>query len=714
MDKIVLVGNPNTGKTTLFNGLTKGNEHTGNWHGVTVDSKEKKIKLNNKEFMVVDLPGVYSLTPLSFEEKVTCNYLYNEKDYVILNIVDVNNLYRNFYLTLDILQLNVPTILVINKMGKSSAKKYIVNAQKLEQKLGIKVVEVDAKNKNDIQKLKEIIVAFNFESELKNIARIIKNDEKIENLIQKTKKIINFNKKGFNLNANYVCLKCLEKDENVIKNLNLTKEQVDGLKLVQEQTSISEIAKNKYEIIDQIFDDCKIKNKTEVVYGKSKIDKFVLNKYLCVPILILIILFVFYLTFFSVGKFFSECLSDLIQNNFGKFVCDIVKSITNNQIIIDFFSVAVIGGLGSIFSFLPQVVILLICLGILEDSGYLSRVAFMLDDVLSKVGLSGKSVYTLLMGFGCSAVACLTARTMEDKNSQIKTAMIAPYLSCSAKLPIYSVLGSAFFGASNVFVVFAMYLLGVIVALLLSVIYEKTILKTKKQTFILEFPEYKMVGFNRILVIAWQNVKQFIVRIGTVLFSVNVIVWVLTNFSFTFAYVPQTGKQSILEVFGMIVAPIFTPLGFGCWGAVSALLAGLVAKELVVSSIAMINNVPMTDNFYLKLSASLTNRLNPIWFTPASAISYMVFCLLYSPCLATMAVLKKEIGAKWFLFGVSVQFVLAYLVSLIVFHLVNIVINKGVVFLLLYALLFMLFVYILNFIIKKIKTKNCIGCGKCR
>ena len=406
-----------------------------------------------------------------------------------------------------------------------------------------------------------------------------------------------------------------------------------------------------------------------------------------------VLFIIFYFTFFSFGKFLSEILSRFINNQFANFVLGVVKSITKSEIIYDFFESGIVGGIGSVFSFLPQVVILFLCLGIMEDSGYLSRVAFSLDDIFSKVGLSGKSVYTLLMGFGCSTSACMTARVMEDRNSKIKTAMLAPYMSCSAKLPIYAVLGSAFFGASNVFVIFAMYMVGVLVALVLSVFYEK-----------------------RLAELAITSGKQFLFRVGSVLISVNIIIWVLTSFSFGFSFVKISGEASMLEVLGGIIAPIFSPLGFGSWGATSALLAGLIAKEVIVSTIAMVNGVnSSSENYIQSVSKSLTMPNSAVCFNPASALSYMVFCLLYSPCIATISVLKKEVGKKWLIVSVFVQFIIAYLISLIVYSSVSLILSKGILMFLLIFMVFILVLFALFSLIKRFSKRNsCHLCGKCK
>lgn len=717
---VILLGNPNTGKTTLFNSLTKSNEHTGNWHGVTVDSKDKKYIYNNQKFNLVDLPGIYSLTPLSYEEEVAVDYLYSNRKTLVVNIVDINNIYRNLYLTLELLMLNQPTILVINETSKSQNCLYNIDEQKLQKILGIKVIKLNAENIKQVEILKKEIFNFYNNKTAKSLEKSsnfnINSNFEINKMLQQTTKLIknNFDEK-LEINTKYLAYKCLENDEKIINILNLSNKQKIELSSYQKQIKLEDLAKDKYEIIDNIFKSANIR-KTKKVYGKSVLDKIVLNKYLCLPIFLLVLLAVFYLTFFSLGSYLSDMLSNFIQSTVKNGTLSLIKSITNNAIIYDFFSTAIIDGLGSVLSFLPQVVILFLCLGILEDSGYLSRVAFSLDDIFSKIGLSGKSVYTLLMGFGCSTSACLTARTMDDKNSQIKTAMLAPYMSCSAKLPIYAVIGSAFFGVNNVFVVFAMYMLGVVVALLLSVFYEKSFLKSKAQSFILEFPPYRLTKPKRLLYLTIDNIKMFLVRIGTLLISVNIIVWILSNFSFTFAFVKSTGEASMLETLGKVLSPIFIPLGFGSWGATSALLAGLVAKEIIISSIAMFNGVSLSDKtLNSKISQSLRISTNPVCFTPASALSYMVFCLLYSPCLATIMVLRKEIGKKWTFISIIVQFVVAYIMALIVYASTSLILNKGIGVFLIFALVFVLCLFAIIMIIKRFKhIKSCKKCTSCK
>ena len=459
--------------------------------------------------------------------------------------------------------------------------------------------------------------------------------------------------------------------------------------------------------------------KEEKPYGESVLDKIFLNKFLALPIFFGILLLVFYLTFFSFGAYLSELLRNLIQNIIGGQIVSWLRGVCDVVWVVDLVETGIIGGIGSLLSFLPQVILLFFFLSLIEDSGYLARVAFLFEDIFSKLGLSGKSVYTLLMGFGCSTTAALTSRNMEDKNAKIKTALLTPYMSCSAKLPIYAVIGGAFFGAGNVFIVFGLYMLGVVVAILLSLFLEQKVLKSKEQSFILEFPAYRIPSPKRIFKILWENTKLFLVRIGTVIFALNIVVWFLQSFSFGFRFVKLTGEVSILQTLGSIFAPIFVPLGFGNWGAVSALLAGLVAKEIIVSSIAMFNGVDVLgDNMKNQTMRSILDPLSVVSFTPASALSYMIFCLLYSPCLATISVFKKEIGTKWTIISIVLQFIIAYLLSFVAFNIFRLVeiigaLNVFFIFLGAFAVAISLFLTI-----EKIKTKktckSCKNCNKCK
>ncbi len=662
--KFLLVGNPNTGKTTLFNSLTKSNEHVGNWHGVTVSEKEKVFDVEGKECVLVDLPGLYSLTPLSFEEEVASEYIFGNSSCPVINICDINNLRRNLFLTLQLKKIANDFLLFVNTFKSSKKdkvlKEKIDEAEKVLKKLGVKFFIGDASNKKDIKRFK-----------------------------------IQLSKTAFE-----------EKLVGAVKN-EFSKNREDFL----------DVNGKAFKEISKLFED---KIETKKVYGTSKLDKILLNKYLALPVFFCILFLIFYLTFFSLGACLSNLMRELIQDVIGSKIVGLVKGATNVAWVIDLVETGIIGGVGSVLAFLPQVILLFFFLSLIEDSGYLARVAFLFEDIFSKVGLSGKSVYTLLMGFGCSTTAALTARNMEDKNAKIKTALLTPYMSCSAKLPIYAVIGGAFFGASNIFIIFGLYMLGVLVAVLLSSVLEQKVLKSKSQSFILEFPAYRIPSMKRVFNILWENVKLFLIRIGTIIFALNIVVWVLQSFSFTFKFVQTDGGTSMLASIGSFLAPVFVPLGFGNWGAVSALVAGLVAKEVIVSSIAMFNGVNVSgDSLKSQTMRSILDPLAVVSFTPASALSFMIFCLLYSPCLATISVFKKEIGTKWTVISIVVQLIIAYLISFFVFNLYKLIeligVGNGIAVLIAIVAISISVIALIGRLKKKRKCNGCCeNCGKCQ
>lgn len=690
MIEVSLVGNPNTGKTTLFNSLTGAHEHVGNWHGVTVEEKVRKYKFKGEEISIVDLPGIYSLSPLSFEEKVAVQYLKKRENDLVINICDASNLQRNLYLTVSLLEMGLRVILAVNQIDKRPICK--IDFAGLEKVLGIKVVYLNAGDKKSAQALNEAILKeagkplATTPSRLRDLPYISSLGlGRVSGLLEG---------KVEDRLKNFYAIKLLEDDEDIKAELGL------GGTVFGE---CEKVAKARYDYIDNVLSQCC--SKKERVYGQSKLDKILLNRFLAIPIFLCFIALAFYLTFFSVGAWLSDGLSYLLE----RFVSSPILSFLGNVCgqsswIYSLFEVAIFGGVGSILTFLPQVGLLFLFLTLLEDSGYLSRVAFVMEDLLGKVGLSGKSVYTLLMGFGCSTTAVLTARNMEDKNAKIKTGLLTPYMSCSAKFPIYTVLGGAFFGAGNIWVIIGLYLLGVIVAVFMSYIFEKTVLKSKEQSFILEFPPYRMMSIKRTLSVLWQNVKLFITRVGTLIVAMNVIVWVLSNFSITLKFVGASGV-SMLETFGKILSPLFIPLGFNSWGLVSALIAGLVAKEVIVSSIAMFGGV---EGMSLSaIQSSLFVAGGAVYFASTSSVlSYLVFCLLYFPCLASVSVLSKEIGRKWTAIGVGIELFVAYIVAFIVYTIARTVEVFGAWAVILFALAIVLIIVSGAVIFRRVKAKK--------
>ena len=649
MEEILLVGNPNSGKTTLYNALTRSNEHIGNWHGVTVEEKKKMMKVKDKNFLLVDTPGLYSLSPLSFEEEVSFKIIEGKNYKKIINICDRNNLQRNLYLSLCLLEENLDIVITINEIDKKV--KFKVDEKKLSTMLGCDVILINAEKKIKVEALKESLLKENAIKPLPYLEKIdfsvVKNYFKDKNKNEQT----------------IFAIKAFERNESFFKFKGYSDEEIKKIFSLVPTNSLEILTEARYNFLDEVID--KSCQKVNFTYGKSRLDKVLLNKYLALPLFLLIIAFIFFLTFFSLGAFLSDLLSQFLSLISSPILSGL-KSVLGESWVYYLFSDAIFNGLSTVLSFLPQVVLLFFFLSLLEDSGYMSRIAFTFEDILGKVGLSGKSIYTLLMGFGCSTTAIMTARNMDNKNSKIKTALLCPYMSCSAKIPIYTVVGGAFFGASNIFVIMGLYLLGVVVAILVSLVLDKTVLKSDNQTFILEFPPYRVTSLRRLKNILKNNVKTFLVKVGSIMIAMNIIVFLLSSFTFKFQFVLD-GNGSVLQEIGKFLAPIFEPLGFNNWAIVSALLAGLVAKEVVVSSIAMFNGVDY--NATKLISSSILLSTSVVYFpSTASVLSFLVFCLLYTPCLASISMMKAEIGTKWTIVGIIIQLVVAYVLSFIVYN----------------------------------------------
>lgn len=692
MKEVLLVGNPNAGKTTLFNSLTRSNEHVGNWHGVTVENKKKSFFWKGEEYVLVDTPGIYSLCSLSFEEEVSVKTILASGGKKIINICDQNNLQRNLYLTLCLLERGCDVVLVVNEIDKKPI--YKIDYKKLSENLSVDVVGINAEKQIGVERLKDLLS----KKSLKHNLPYLKKLSVDLNVFSAVK----------DENKDYMTIKAYERDERYFNSLGFKTEKI--FESVPEN-SVEVLSKLRYDFIDEVLASCS--TRTSDVYGKSKLDKIVLNKWLAFPVFLLVLSGIFYLTFFSVGAFFSDVLSNFL-NLLTTPILSLLEKAVGNSWLYDLFNVAIFGGVGTVLSFLPQVVLLFFFLSVLEDSGYMSRIAFIFEDILGRIGLSGKSVYTLLMGFGCSTTAIMTARNMDDKNAKLKTALLCPYMSCSAKIPIYTVIGGAFFGAKNIYVIIGLYLLGVVVAISISKILDMTLLKSEKQSFILEFPPYRKTSLKRVRKILWKNLKEFLIKVGSIMISMNIIIWVFSSFSFTFSYVPEQGGVSMLESFGRLLAPIFAPIGFNNWAIVASLLAGLVAKEVVVSSIAMFNGID--GNATKLVSESILLPASVVFFaTKASVLSFLVFCLLYTPCIASISMLMQEIGKKWTFFSIAIQLFSAYVVSFVVYNIAFAfeIFGFWAVFAVLCGIFAILFAFL--FIWKRFKTKRlCAHCENCQ
>ena len=687
---VALVGNPNTGKTTLFNCISRSNEHVGNWHGVTVEYKEKKLKSSNGEdFILTDLPGVYSLSSFSFEEAVTRDYLLKNKTCKIINICDANNLRRNLLLTLELIEMGFSPIVCINMANEISKTGRKIDIKKLEDLLGVKVFLINA------QKVKEVREVISYTLNNGNKSHI--------NKLTYLPIINEYFNQNFIKNSNFSFfekIKVLEQDEFYLNKLKLTdksiKEKLNNLK------SLDFVMKTKYDFINLIFIKCVLDQKPIKAYGLSKIDKIVLNKWLALPVFLGIVCVIFLLTFGNFGTLISERLSQFFSNTIFTPVTDFISNHTDNNFVIDFLSQAVFGSIISLLSFLPQIVMMFLGLFVLEDSGYMSRLAFMIEDFLKKIGLSGKSIFTLLMGFGCATTAALTSRNLEDKNSKMKTAMLTPYISCSAKLPLYAVVCNAFFPNTKFAVIILLYLLGIIVALAVSYLLNKTVLKSGTQSFIMELPPYRMPSIKKLLNNIWINIKQFVLRVGTILLAFSCIVWILQNCNFKLQY--GVG-ESILEVVSKFIAPVFAPLGFANYGAVACLLCGFVAKEIIVSTISLVNGCNSQSSLQ-DISNSLLLSSSVFSLTIPSSLSFLVFSLLYLPCISTVSVFAKEMGFKWTFLSCIIQFIISYILAFIVYKIAIYFCFNGIVSGVLSILVFFIFIVVCFFVAKTIKQKK--------
>lgn len=634
MKKIFIVGNPNTGKSTLFNSLTKSDEHTGNWHGVTVKEKSKVIKLNGEQYEFVDLPGLYSLNTYTLEEEVSKKFILNSVDANIVYLIDANNFKRNLYLLMQLLDMNINLKVCINNYDYFSKNGGHIDIKKLKEILNCEVEIINAKN------------------------------------IKLTKKFLNFTKINIKLKNN--------------------------LKIYEIYEKINKICENT------------LKYNKNNIYGYSKIDKYILKGYIFVPLFVIFIFLILFLIFFLIGPVLSDLILIILNIFIKSPIIIFLKSINCASWVVRVFDEAIFSSVVTICSFLPQVCLLYIFLSGLEDSGVISRMAFMLDDYFSKIGLNGKCIYTMLMGFGCNTSATFTSKNMADKNSHIKTALITPFMSCSAKLPIYSVIAGAIFGVKDIWVIFILYLLGVVVALILANIYNKTILKSKTNDFFIEFPPLKHVSFKDIVLSSFKTSKHFISKVFGIIFSMSVIIWIVSNIGFNLRF--ASASNSILYLISKKIAWIFKPLGLNNPYIICTLLVGLVAKELIVSSMLIFNKVSTTST----LMVSLKMLESPIYFTPALAISFLVFVLLYSPCISNIAVLYKEVGKKYATIGILVEFIVAYIISMLAYNLLSGNFVSALISILVVGIIIFSVTYTLKRIRKIGVCTNCLRCNNCK
>ncbi len=664
--KIGLVGNPNSGKTTLFNRLTGSNQYVGNWPGVTVEKKEGTLKNHNLSANIIDLPGIYSLSPYSPEEVLTRDFIANDCPDLIINIIDSTNIERNLYLTTQLMELDCNMILAVNMIDILEKKGKVINYDLLEKKLNVPVVPISASKGGGLDKLidkaSEIlhnqIIAFGQKNKIfcLNIESII---NKISDIIEKDSNII--------INKRFYAVKILEDDFIITSKFNFdtkTKEKIENLK---KQIPTDDIFDREIIIADQrykyICSICKQSTKQKITRKKkslsNKIDVIATGKFTSIPLFVILMLAVFYITFGPIGNYFKISAENIINVYIGQKIENILIFLGASDWSLSLVMDAAVRGVGSVISFLPQVLILYGLLSFLEDSGYMSRAAFVMDKLLKKLGLSGKSFIPLLMGFGCSVPAILGSRIIENKKDRFMTIFLIPFMSCSAKTPVYLLFASSFFPYHQTIVIFSIYILGILVAILTAYIFKDSLFKGENSTFIMEMPEYKFPSAKNLWLHIWQKTKDFIERAGTVILGATVIIWFLESFDKNFSFVSDSSK-SILALAGNFVSPIFTVCGFADWRVVVSLLTGLIAKESIVSSMALLY---ASDNAQ-HLSYILTNS-----FSIYAALAFMVFVLLYTPCVAAVSAIYKEFGSlKLTVFSIIYQLFIAFLFSALTFQ----------------------------------------------
>ena len=653
-----LIGNQNCGKTTLFNQLTGANQHVGNFPGVTVDQKVGEIK-EHKNCSVVDLPGIYSLRPYTSEEIVTRDFLINEKPDAIIYIVDATNIEIYLYLTLQLLEMQIPMVLALNMMDEVRNNGGSIDVMGMSEKLGIPVVPISAVKAEGISELVEKVIRT---AEKKKYPKITDFCEKgpVHRCIHALSHQVEDHAQNLGISPRFAATKVVENDVEIIKKLNFSRNEFEMMQhSIEEMEADHKMDRNaaladmRYTFIEKVCKDTVKHPKESKEHKRSeKIDKVLTNKYLAIPMFLAIMMLIFYLTFGLIGAWLSDLLSLGIEQITD--ICD--KGLTAygiNPVVHSLIIDGVFAGVGSVLSFLPVIVVLFFFLSILEDSGYMARIAFVMDKLLRKIGLSGRSFVPMLIGFGCTVPAVMATRTLSSDRDRKMTIMLTPFISCSAKIPVYSVFAMAFFKDHAALVMMALYVTGIVVSILVALILKGTVFSGKPVPFVMELPNYRLPSVKSVLQLMWDKAKDFLQRAFTIIFVATIIIWFLQTFD-TRLNVVTDSANSLLAVLGRWVAPIFTPLGFGDWRISTSLITGFTAKEAVVSTMSVLCGTSMSN---------LPQTLGS-FFTPLSAVSFLVFTLLYTPCVAAIAAIRREMDSALQAVGIVImQCVIAWLVA---------------------------------------------------
>lgn len=658
---IALAGNPNCGKTSLFNLLTKSRQHIGNWPGVTVEKKEGTLKFKGESYKVIDLPGTYSLGAYSEDEIVARNYILKDKPDVVINVVDATNLERNLYLTTQLIEMGANVVIALNMIDQAEALNIEIDTNKLSKRLGVPIIKTSALKNRGIEELIETSIYSKKNEKLINI----NYGEDIENEIKNLSSLLETYKNKLEFPVNWTALKLLENDEYIkdkIKQLNspsiFTKLE-ESNKTIEKNIGFEadmSIVDKRYSFISSITEDVIKKPSEKQVTTTEKIDKIVTNKYLGIPIFALIMYCLYELTFI-IGAGIQEWFGDLIAKA-GVIVSEWFSNMGAPELLVGFIDKGLFGGVGAVLSFLPLIMVMYFLLGLLEDSGYMARAAYVMDRLMRGLGLHGKTFVSMIVSVGCNVPGIMSTRTLESKKDRMIAILINPFISCSARMPIYAVFVEAFFPTHQGLVLFSLYVLGIIVALISGKIFSKTLFKGESSYFVMELPAYRMPSIKNVFLLMWEKAGAFFKKAGMIIFPMMIVLWALSVLPLG---VEPNSEHSILGMIGSFVAPLFVLAGYGTWQAGVSLITGILAKESVVATMGMVYAG-------VEEGEALINVIQQV-FTPLSAISFLVMTLLYTPCLAALGAIKRETNSmKWTIFSAVYTFVIALVLSTLVYQ----------------------------------------------
>ena len=657
-----LVGNQNCGKTTLFNQLTGSNQHVGNFPGVTVERKSGTAR-SHKDCTIVDLPGIYAFRPYTDEEIVTRDFILDEKPDGIINIIDATNIERNLYLTLQLMELQTPMVLALNMMDEVRGNGGSVDVEALSQALGIPVVPISAVKNEGVQELMDTAVQTAKQRHLTQVTDFCPFGP-VHRCIHAVCHMIEDHAKETGLPVRFAATKLIENDPILREKLQVHDNELEAMEHAVDQMEAecgldrnAALADMRYTFIEDVCAKTVVKCQESREHRRSeRIDRVLTGKYSAIPVFLLVMMAIFYLTFNVIGKVLSDWLAMGIDWLTG--VVDLgLTAYGINPVVHSLIVDGIFTGVGTVLSFLPIIVTLFFFLSILEDTGYMARVAFVMDQLLRKIGLSGRSIVPMLIGFGCSVPAIMATRTLSSERDRKMTILLTPFMSCSAKIPIYGVFSAAFFPRHAALVMIGLYVTGILVGILAAMVLDQTAFRGNPVPFVMELPNYRFPSLKSVLLLIWDKAKDFLERAFTVIFVATIVIWFLQTFD-TRLNVVTDQTESLLAMIGALIAPIFTPLGFGDWRAATALISGFIAKESVVSTLGVLLG-----------SASDVGAALGTMFAPVTAVSFLVFTLLYTPCVAAITAVRRELGSGWKAAGVALlQCCVAWLTSFVVYH----------------------------------------------